>query len=383
MVRHGAFSAENGENRGRCTDATGLVLQLNNTAFRVIIKTSETEASSFSTERYFMAEKENRPCMVSVLCAAYNHSAYLAQTIESFAAQQTDFRFEIIVNDDCSTDNTAEILRECAAKYPDLVVPVYQEKNLFSQNIEIYEEVFYPRAQGKYIAFCEGDDYWSDPHKLQQQVDFLEANPEYTACVHNTTLHYCNGDRPDTPHLPVGQGDRDVDFAAAIKGMSNAWHTSALLARREYIVTSPDFLYTAVNYGFSDQPRGIWLLMNGKVRYLDREMSVYRLNSNQDAWSSGVDMAYDKHIRFVTGETEMLRQVLPHCNAEQRGIVQQSLLEREFELLYIQGKDAELVKPPYLSLYRQQSRAFRLKQWVKRNLPFVQRLHRQNKGYGN
>ena len=321
--------------------------------------------------------------MVSILCAAYNHEPYIAGTLRSFLEQKTEFPFEIIVNDDCSTDGTAEIIRSLAEEYPDVIVPVFQEKNLFQQGIEIYEEVFYPRARGRYIAFCEGDDYWSDPEKLQRQVDFLEANPRYSACVHNTTLHDCAGNQPDSPLRPAAGGDYDVPFGAAIAGMSNAWHTSSLLARREFVVNSPDFLYTAVKYGFSDQPRAIWLLMNGRVRFLDREMSVYRINSNRDAWSSGVNRDYAKHVRFVEGETAMLREILPYADGEKLEIVNRSLLEHEFELLYIQGKDQELIKEPYLEIYRQKDLRFRAKQWVKRNLPFIQRLYRKGRGYGN
>ena len=98
----------------------------------------------------------SKDCLVSVLCTAYNHEEYIRDALESIVTQQTDFPFELLVNDDASTDGTAAIIREYAEKYPDIVRPFYQEKNLYSQDIDIYYAVFFPNARGKYVAFCEG-----------------------------------------------------------------------------------------------------------------------------------------------------------------------------------------------------------------------------------
>ena len=116
--------------------------------------------------------------LVSILCTTYNHEKYIEDTIKGFLMQESDFSFEIIIHDDASTDGTADIIREYEAKYPKLIKPIYQTKNRFSQGLK-NGEVIYPRAKGKYIALCEGDDYWTDSLKLQMQVDFLEENDEY------------------------------------------------------------------------------------------------------------------------------------------------------------------------------------------------------------
>jgi glycosyltransferase involved in cell wall biosynthesis len=104
--------------------------------------------------------------------------------------QKTDFPIEILIHDDCSTDGTTEIIREYEAKYPDLIFPLYEEENQYQQGkaaeIDFYN---YRRARGKYIAYCEGDDYWTDPLKLQKQVDFMEANPEYSVCFHDFQVY--------------------------------------------------------------------------------------------------------------------------------------------------------------------------------------------------
>lgn len=121
---------------------------------------------------------------VSILCATYNHENYIRQALESFVMQKTDFKFEVIVNDDASTDRTVEIVREFEEKYPDIIKPIYQKENQYSKGEIITANILIPRAKGEYLAFCEGDDFWTDENKLQKQVDFLDANKEFSACVH-------------------------------------------------------------------------------------------------------------------------------------------------------------------------------------------------------
>ena len=97
--------------------------------------------------------------------------------------QKTNFRFEVLIHDDASTDNTANIIREYEARYPDIIKPIYQKENQYSKGVKIGQTYLYPNAKGKYIAECEGDDYWTDPLKLQKQVEILEMHPEY-GCVY-------------------------------------------------------------------------------------------------------------------------------------------------------------------------------------------------------
>ena len=319
-------------------------------------------------------------CMVSVLCTAFNHGEYIAQALESFVSQQTDFPFEVLVNDDRSSDNTADIIREYAEKYPHIIRPFIQEKNLYSQGINIYDHVFYPNAKGKYFAICEGDDYWTDPMKLQLQVDFLENHPEYSACVHNTLISHCDGSAADRELIPPSE-DRDLPFEHVIKGMAVSFHTSAILARREYLEESPDFKAVAVKYNFSDYPVAIWLTMKGKVRFLERSMSVYRVASNAGSWSHGVGRRYGSLKTFITGEVAMFKALLPHLEGERLEAARQELLEREFELMFIEGRMHEQVKPPYLEIYKRQPFSYRAKSFIKRSLPFLHSIYRKNRGY--
>ena len=116
--------------------------------------------------------------LVSVACITYNHEKYIEDAIEGFLVQETDFPFEILIHDDASTDNTANIVREYAEKYPNIIKPIFQKENQYSKGKKIFPIVTHLCA-GDYIAICEGDDYWTDPKKLQTQVVFLEENPDY------------------------------------------------------------------------------------------------------------------------------------------------------------------------------------------------------------
>ena len=323
---------------------------------------------------------EAKPIKVSVVCTAYNHAPYIRRTLESFVMQETDFAFEVLVNDDASTDGTAEIIREYAALFPEVIRPFLQEKNLYSQGINMYDAVLYPAVRGEYIAACEGDDCWTDRHKLQRQVDFLDGHPAYSACVHNTLAEHIGSGEEPKPLFPR-DGDRDIPFEQVLQGMSHAFHTSSILARREFILNPPDFRNLAFTYGFTDYAVGLWLAMNGKIRFLDSCMSLYRIGSNPSAWSSGVGREYRKRTRFVTGEIEMLKALRPRLDEGRLAQVDGVLREREFELLYLQGKTDELVKPPYDGLFRQKPLSFRAATRVKNALPHLHAWYRKKRGY--
>lgn len=123
----------------------------------------------------------NKP-LVSISCLTYNHAPFIRRCLDGFMMQKTNFTFEVLIHDDASTDGTADIIREYEKKYPDVFKPIYEEENQYQKG-RCGTMVFnLPRAQGKYIALCEGDDYWTDPLKLQKQIDILEADESLVAC---------------------------------------------------------------------------------------------------------------------------------------------------------------------------------------------------------
>lgn len=133
----------------------------------------------------------NNELMVSICCLAYNHEKFIRQALDGFIMQQTNFPFEIVIHDDASTDNTAKIIKEYESKYPHLFNAIYQTENQRSKFKSGMNPRFnYPRAKGKYIALCDGDDYWTDPLKLQKQVDFLDTHKDYSGSFHNCNIVY-------------------------------------------------------------------------------------------------------------------------------------------------------------------------------------------------
>lgn len=323
----------------------------------------------------------DRQIMVSVLCTAYNHENYLREALDSILGQQTDFAFEVLVNDDVSTDGTPAIIREYAEKYPDIVRPFFQTENLYSRDIDVYYAVFFPNARGKYTAFCEGDDCWTDPTKLQRQVDFLESHPDYTACVHNTKLVFCDGARPDE-HLVTRDLDCDMEFEDILPGMSHAWHTSSLLGRTDLLADPPDFYYIAAKAGFGDFPYAVWLRFNGKIRFLARFMSLYRLNSGAVSWSSDIEKQTARRTRFMRGAVDMLTCFRAHVRDEALlKLIDGQIDQWNFQLLYTLGRDRELRKPPYRAILKTKPLSFRAKNLIKCALPGLHRLYRKRRGY--
>lgn len=126
-------------------------------------------------------ESNKQTPVVSIISLTYNHAPYIRECLDGFLMQQTDFPFEVIIHDDASTDGTTTIIKEYAAKYPDIIKPILQVENQYSKyhDFNLIIQNCFEKCQGKYIAFCEGDDYWTDPLKLQKQVDFLEKHKEY------------------------------------------------------------------------------------------------------------------------------------------------------------------------------------------------------------
>ncbi len=136
--------------------------------------------------------------LVSICCITYNHAPFIRQALDGFLMQQAPSCVpqgakmsdwcEILIHDDCSTDGTTEIVKEYAAKYPDLIFPLYEEENQYSKGVKV-DFFNYNRAKGTYIAYCEGDDYWINPNKLQKQVDFMDAHPDYSICMHGCSVY--------------------------------------------------------------------------------------------------------------------------------------------------------------------------------------------------
>lgn len=147
-----------------------------------------------ATEHTTPHEQSAYSPLLTIVCPTFNQIGYISQTLDSILAQKTNFPFEILVNDDCSTDGTTQLVESYVARYPGIIRPFYHAENQYSKGITCTPRIF-KHARGKYIAFCEGDDYWVDPHKLQIQVDFLESHPDYVLTYHDAMAFDINGER--------------------------------------------------------------------------------------------------------------------------------------------------------------------------------------------
>lgn len=206
--------------------------------------------------------------------------------------QKTNFKFEAIVHDDASTDHTADIIREYAAKYPDIIKPIYETENQYSKHDGSLRRIMDVACTGKYIALCEGDDYWIDPLKLQKQVDFLEANPEYGLCHTDFSIQDASGTNEKRKKRIYPSGD--VLLNILDKKGSYTIATCTTLYRKSIYDAIPKLWY-GKNFKMGDLPLWIELSSKSKVKYLPDVTTVYRHLSNSASHSTDIH----KRIDFI------------------------------------------------------------------------------------
>ncbi|MBW3128256.1 glycosyltransferase family 2 protein [Hymenobacter profundi] len=205
--------------------------------------------------------------LVSVRVITYNHGRFLRECLDGIMAQETSFPFEVVIGEDCSTDNTRQICQEFQARYPDTIRLLLHAQNVGAQaNARLAREA----CAGKYIAFCEGDDYWTDPTKLQQQVDFLEANPAYVLCFHNCWMKF--EQQPDR-EMELFHDYTKADYA--IPDLIGKWliPTASVVFRNHLFTEYPEWLRNAV---VGDTPFYILLASFGSLKLVPGIMAVYR-----------------------------------------------------------------------------------------------------------
>lgn len=209
---------------------------------------------------------------LSVVCITYNQERYIRQALEGFVAQKVSFPIEVIVSDDCSTDSTPLIIQEYADKYPSIFRPILRKSNLGAIENSIKA---LSAAKGEYIALCEGDDYWTDPNKLQYQVDYLDKHPKYGGCFHVVDVKFADTDEADYRYP-------DVEDAS--------WYTTEELLKVNFVPTN-SVVYRRRDY--SKLPNNVmpfdWYLhlyhsQAGPLAYIPKVMSVYRKHQDGIWW---------------------------------------------------------------------------------------------------
>lgn len=262
------------------------------------------------------AKRLNDGTMVTVICITYNHEDYIAQALDSFLMQKTNFKFKVFVGEDCGPDGTADIVRDYAARYPDIIIPFIREQNMGAQRnlIDLCQ-----RATSPYIAFCEGDDYWIDEYKLQKQFDYMEANKNIGVCFAKARIeatedwflrkYYKKSSELVYPDCEPGY--------KLPKRALNMWdfiwffpaHTSTVFYRWNYDLNIPDWYYRGI---MGDLPIFLMQLGNGKAGYLEDIVSVYRRSNVGIFMSGSMDEHFLKtrldHLRWMEGMLEYYHQ---------------------------------------------------------------------------
>ncbi|MFI3326697.1 MAG: glycosyltransferase [Clostridia bacterium] len=211
----------------------------------------------------------NKEIFVSVYCLCYNHEKYIRKCLDGFVMQKTNFIYEVIVHDDASTDNSANIIKEYEKKYPDIIKPIYQKVNQYSQGIKIFTTHILPKCKGKYIAICEGDDYWTDENKLQIQFDYMEIHVNCSICGHAFSKIHEDG----TIMENIFSLDSIINVSKVIM-FDNMPQTATLMYRKKLISLRPSF-FSETTVG--DYPLMLYMSTKGEFHCINKNMSCYRL----------------------------------------------------------------------------------------------------------
>ncbi len=254
--------------------------------------------------------------LVSVISLTYNHEKYIAKAIEGFLFQKTSFRYEVIVADDASTDSNQSIIKKYQVDAPDIIKPILREKNIGGLNN--FVDAF-SKCTGKYIAFCEGDDYWTDPNKLQKQVDFLEENAGFSACAHRSqTLFFDGSNRPARDYVEI---QRNIVFKGEFSTRI-PYQLNSLLVRREVYESRslPPMILS------SDYALFLMILLSGNLYVFDDVMSIYRVQNT--------GMSYSVSLGTVKADYRILIKWLKENSVSRRKIQWQKRLYFERMLTY-------------------------------------------------
>lgn len=288
---------------------------------------------------------------VSVVCMVYKHEAYLHQCFDGFIKQQTNFPIEILVNDDCSPDSSAEVMREYEEKYPDLFHCIYQKENQYSKGKMPWWEVLFPMAKGDYIAICEGDDYWIDSYKLQKQVDFMEQHPDYVACFHNARVQY-------NDHVSLFNAlDENHD------------PTTEDIIKRHWFIATPTLFFRNVLHDYpewrgeiinEDYLLELLLAREGRFYYMDDVMAVYR----QDGMGMSAVLNRNK-VDMVDKLIYLLERMKDYYDGEYASTFDESI--RNYQAMRANyAKEIYYEQHPLARVFRPKTYKRLIKKWLRK-----------------
>lgn len=221
---------------------------------------------------------DNQIPLVSVVVLTFNHEKYITQALDSILMQQVNFPYEILVGDDCSTDHTQDILKHYADEYPGVFRLFLREKNL-GPTKNLYDVMRH--ASGRYMASCEGDDFWTDPHKLQLQIDFLESHRQYVGCVHPISLVDEEGMPSDKKKLQwIRFGGKPLFTLKSFNGVIVPGHAVSMVKRNLFL--EENFCGELICHAspfIADRTIALLWLEHGDFYRLDQTMASYRVSN--------------------------------------------------------------------------------------------------------
>ena len=311
---------------------------------------------------------------VSIICNTYNHEKYIRKALEGFLMQKTDFAYEVLVHDDASTDSTAEIIGEYEAKYPDIIKPIYETENQYSQHNGMISKLQYGRVQGKYIAICEGDDYWIDPLKLQKQFDAMEKHPELDICAHKSIVVDETGEKTIREIAPK-EKTCVIPFEEVI--LEGNWYV--------YLATASFFYRASIN---KDIPRFRSYLpldytvkahgaLRGGLLYLNDCMSAYRYQAI-GSWTTRMAVAdVQSKNAFFEKKQRMLDYMDEDTNRKYTKAINERKLRNEFVHLQSANRYKDALASKYAFILNNLSAKERTKIWIKAYFPWTYKLKRK------
>lgn len=242
----------------------------------------------------------NKEIMVSILMPTYNHVKYIGDAIEGVLSQKTEFGIELIIHDDASTDGTTKIVEEYARKNTQIIKLLKEDENQYCKGVFIFDQML-SHASGKYVALCEGDDYWIDEFKLAKQISFLETHHDYSMCIHNAWQQNEKTKEKTLINTFETEGSYPLE-KQVICGLGSKFPaTASYVYRMEYARSFPDeFKLNLVG----DYPIRVYNASKGNVYYFMEPMSVYRYLSNGSYMSNICEHA-EKYIEYIQSITKL------------------------------------------------------------------------------
>lgn len=281
---------------------------------------------------------EIKEVCVSIICLTYNHGQYISKALESFVNQKTNFDFEVIVHDDCSTDDTIDIVKKYEKKYPQIIKAVYEEKNQYIMGNDVFYNVCIPKAKGKYIAICEGDDFWIDDHKLQIQYDAMEKNPQFNMCACSAAVVTAT-DEKEIDEIQPKKGDAVLTTEEVILGGGRYIATPAQFFKRSLFIEKMNY-EKIISFDYTKQIKGS--LGNG-ILYIDKKMAAYRKDAD-NSWSVNVEKDRNKRLEHLKKEISMLNELDQETNLIYHNAIQRRIKSYRPFIDQIRDKKIDILK---------------------------------------